>query len=62
MKFRDLIKSLEADGWFLVRTNGSHRIYQHPSKPGSIPIPVHSLGNDVPPGLRSAIFKQAGLK
>jgi predicted RNA binding protein YcfA (HicA-like mRNA interferase family) len=27
MKFRDLISLLEKDGWFVVRTNGSHRIY-----------------------------------
>ncbi len=62
MKYRDILKLLEADGWFLVRTNGSHRIYQHPPKPGSIPVPVHSLGNDVPTGLKQAILKQAGLR
>jgi len=62
MKFRDLIKTLEEDGWTVVRTNGSHRIYQHPVKSGSIPVPVHSLGYDVPIGLKHAIFKQAGLK
>jgi predicted RNA binding protein YcfA (HicA-like mRNA interferase family) len=62
IKFRDLIKRLEKDGWFVVRTNGSHRIYQHATKPGSFPVPVHSLGNDVPKGLEQAILKQAGLK
>ncbi len=62
MKFRDLIKMLEKDGWLAVRTNGSHRIYQHPTKPGSFPVPVHRPGNDVPKGLEQAILKQAGLK
>ena len=62
MKYRDLVKIVEADGWYVVRTNGSHRIYQHPSKPGSFPIAVHSPGNDVPTGLRQAILKQAGLR
>ena len=61
MKFRDLIKMMEADGWFLARSNGSHCIYKHPTKPGSVPVPVHSLGHDVPTGLRQAILKQAGL-
>ncbi|HBC43785.1 MAG TPA: hypothetical protein DCZ88_18335 [Pseudanabaena sp.] len=28
-KVRDLIKLLEADGWFLVDTVGSHRQYKH---------------------------------
>jgi predicted RNA binding protein YcfA (HicA-like mRNA interferase family) len=46
----------------MVRTNGSHRIYQHPKKPGSFPVPVHGLGNDVPKGLQQAILKQAGLR
>jgi predicted RNA binding protein YcfA (HicA-like mRNA interferase family) len=62
MKFRALIKLLEEDGWYVVRTNGSHRIYQHAVKPGSFPVPVHGLGGDVPKGLEQAILKQAGLK
>jgi predicted RNA binding protein YcfA (HicA-like mRNA interferase family) len=62
MKFRDLIKLIEADGWYEVRVSGSHRIYQHPTKPNSFPAPVHSPGNDVPKGLQQAILKQAGLK
>lgn len=62
MKFRDLVKMIEEDGWYWERSNGSHRIYQHPTKPGSFPVPVHSLGKDVPIGLRQAILKQAGLK
>jgi predicted RNA binding protein YcfA (HicA-like mRNA interferase family) len=62
MKYRDILRLLEDDGWFLVRTNGSHRICQHPTKPGSIPVPVHSLGNDIPTGLRQAILRQAGLR
>ena len=53
---------LEADGWFIVRTNGSHRVYQHPAKQNSVIVPVHSLGNDVPTGLRQAMLKQAGLR
>jgi predicted RNA binding protein YcfA (HicA-like mRNA interferase family) len=48
--------------WYMVRTNGSHRIYQHPTKPGSFPVPVHGLGSDVPKGLQQAILKQAGLR
>lgn len=62
MKYRDIIRMLEEDGWYQVRTNGSHRIYQHREKTGSIPVPVHSLGNDVPTGLKQAILKQAGLR
>ncbi len=32
MKYRDLIRELEALGWQHVRTKGSHRIYQHPRR------------------------------
>lgn len=39
MKFRDLIKGLEADGWRHVRTTGSHLHYRHPSKPGMVTVP-----------------------
>jgi len=30
MKIRDVIKLIEADGWYLVATKGSHRQYKHP--------------------------------
>jgi predicted RNA binding protein YcfA (HicA-like mRNA interferase family) len=61
MKYRDLIKSLEEDGWLHVRTSGSHRVYRHPRKEGIVVVPVHSPGHDVPKGLLSAIMKQAGI-
>jgi len=27
---------VEADGWYWVVTEGSHRQYKHPSKPGRV--------------------------
>ncbi len=41
MKAKDLIKLLENDGWFQVRQSGSHRIFKHPAKTATIPIPEH---------------------
>jgi predicted RNA binding protein YcfA (HicA-like mRNA interferase family) len=38
MKVRDLIRLIEADGWFLVRTTGSHRQFHHSVKPGTVTI------------------------
>jgi predicted RNA binding protein YcfA (HicA-like mRNA interferase family) len=61
MKYRDLIKLLEEDGWLHVRTSGSHRVYRHAKKEGIVVVPVHSTGHDVPKGLLSAIMKQAGI-
>ena len=35
-KVSDAIRLVERDGWFHVRTNGSHRIYIHPDKSGRV--------------------------
>jgi len=61
MKIRELIKRLEADGWYLVSIEGSHRQYKHPKKPGRVTIPGH-LNDDVHPKTLASIFKQAQLK
>jgi predicted RNA binding protein YcfA (HicA-like mRNA interferase family) len=61
MKYRDVIKQLELDGWFLVRTKGSHRVYHHPVKTGNVIVSVHNAGKDVANGTLKAILKQAGI-
>lgn len=61
MKVREVIKLLEADGWYLVATKGSHRQYKHPTKPGRVTIAGHS-GGDLAPGTLNSILKQAQLK
>jgi len=61
MKVRDVIKILEDDAWYLVRTKGSHRQYRHPTKPGKVTVPG-KLSSDVKPGTLNSILHQAGLK
>jgi len=61
MKVKDCIKMIEADGWYLVATRGSHRQYKHPSKSGRIIIAGHPA-DDLAPGTLNSILKQAGLK
>lgn len=61
MKVRDAIKLIERDGWFHVRTKGSHRQFQHKVKPGTVTV-SGKLGVDVPIGTLNSILKQAGLK
>ncbi|MGA0200156.1 MAG: type II toxin-antitoxin system HicA family toxin [Prochlorotrichaceae cyanobacterium] len=61
MKVRDLIKQLESDGWFLVNTEGSHRQFKHPTKPGKVTI-EGKPSDDVRKGTLASILKQAGLK
>jgi predicted RNA binding protein YcfA (HicA-like mRNA interferase family) len=51
---------LQADGWLLQRTRGSHHQFAHPSKPGTVTVPHPK--KDLGKGLVQAIRKQAGLK
>lgn len=63
MKYRDLVKMIEADGWRLERTAGSHLQFRHPVKPGTVTIPGGGkLNKDVPSGTLNSVLKQAGLK
>ncbi len=62
MKFRDLIRMLEADGWTQVRTTGSHLHFRHPTKSGTVTVPGGGkLGRDIAPGTLRSVLKQAGL-
>ena len=63
MKYRDIIKRLEEDGWFLERTKGGHMQFRHATKPGTVTVPAGGkLARDVPPGTVNSILRQAGLK
>ena len=61
MKVRDVIKMLEADGWLLKNTKGSHRQFKHRTKPGKVTV-AGKPSTDVPPGTLKSIYKQAGLE
>jgi predicted RNA binding protein YcfA (HicA-like mRNA interferase family) len=60
MRVRDAIKLIEADGWCLVVTKGSHRQYKHPTKPGRVTIAGHP-SHDLAPGTFNSIIKQAQI-
>lgn len=55
---RDIMRRLEAEGWVLVRTRGSHHVFRHPGtgKVIVVPHPKKDLGR----GLVRAIYKEAG--
>ena len=61
MKVREVIRLLEADGWAQVSTEGSHRQFKHPTKPGRVTV-SGSLGDDMPKGTLASVKRQAGLK
>jgi predicted RNA binding protein YcfA (HicA-like mRNA interferase family) len=60
MKVREIIKVIESDGWYLVRTKGDHRQFHHSSKPGTVTV-AGKFSTDVPPGTLKSILKQADL-
>ncbi len=62
MKYREVVKLIEADGWYQARQKGSHRAYKHNLKKGIVTIAYHRLSNEVPPGTLKSILKQARLK
>jgi predicted RNA binding protein YcfA (HicA-like mRNA interferase family) len=61
MKVREVIRLLQQDGWWHVRTRGSHRQFQHPEKPGTVTV-AGKLGIDLPAGTLNSILRSAGLK
>ena len=62
MKYNEVIKLIEGDGWVQVRQRGSHRAYKHGIKLGIVTIAYHRLSDDVPRGTLNIILKQADLK
>ena len=57
---REAERAIMRDGWRHVGGSGSHRQYEHPTKPGAVTIAFH--GNQIiAPGTLSNMLRQAGL-
>ncbi len=61
MKVWQIIGIVEADGWKLVRTRGSHRQYKHSEKRGTVTIPG-KRSDDLHPSIAVSVLRQAGLR
>lgn len=61
MKVLEVTRLIEQDGWYVVRTRGSHRQFKHPDKPGLVTVPGKP-GDELAPGTLNSILKQSGLK
>lgn len=64
MKYRDLVKLIEAHGWYFYRHGkGDHLIYRHPTRPGNVVVAGGGkMNQDVPTGTLNAVLRQAGVK
>ncbi len=60
-KVKEIIKMLEADGWFLACWRGDHRQFKHDAKKGRVTVagkPSDTLEQEI----LNSIFKQAGWR
>lgn len=60
MNSRDVIRAIEADGWFEVAQKGSHKQFKHPTKPGRVTVPHPK--RDLPIGTLASVETQSGVK
>lgn len=60
MSSRDIIRAIEADGWFMVAKAGSHWQFKHASRPGRVTVPHPK--RDLPLGTIKSIERQSGVK
>jgi predicted RNA binding protein YcfA (HicA-like mRNA interferase family) len=60
MKFREVIRMIEEDGWRFHSQKGSHRQFKHPTKSGRVTV-AGQPGHDVHPKTLAAILRQAGI-
>ncbi|MFQ5866359.1 MAG: type II toxin-antitoxin system HicA family toxin [bacterium] len=61
MKFSDLVRLLEKNGFKIVKQKGSIRYYRKPGHDKLIRVDYHG-SKEVPTGTCNAILKAAGLK
>jgi len=61
MKVREIIKLIEAHGWYRIKARGGHRQYKHALKPGRVTIPGQ-MNADLDKKTAKSILKQAGLE
>jgi predicted RNA binding protein YcfA (HicA-like mRNA interferase family) len=60
MKVKDIIRLIEADGWFYSRQAGSHRQFKHPVKKGTVTV-AGKTSDDLAKGTEKSILKQARI-
>jgi predicted RNA binding protein YcfA (HicA-like mRNA interferase family) len=60
MKVREIIKLIEAAGWYRIKAKSGHRQYKHQVRPGRVTVPGQ-LSAELDPKTEKSILRQAGL-
>jgi predicted RNA binding protein YcfA (HicA-like mRNA interferase family) len=60
MNSREVIRKIEAAGWYRVAQKGSHVQFRHTSRSGRVTVPHPK--RDMPIGTLKSIERQAGVK
>ena len=60
MKSKDVIQAIEAEGWYLIRSRGSHHHFAHPDRLGILTVPHPKA--DLAIGTIKSIERQSGVK
>jgi predicted RNA binding protein YcfA (HicA-like mRNA interferase family) len=60
MKVRDILKRLREDGWIQTSQQGSHRQFEHATKPGKVTVNGHT-SDEIKGRLLKWIEEQSGL-
>jgi predicted RNA binding protein YcfA (HicA-like mRNA interferase family) len=61
MKVAEVIKLLEREGWVLARTRGSHRLYTHAARRGTVTV-AGKPSDMLHPKTLGSILRQAGIR
>ena len=61
MKVREIIRRIQANGWYRIKAKGGHRQYKHPVKSGRVTVPGQ-MNAELDPKTQKSILKQAGLE
>ena len=59
MRSREVIRRIEAAGWFEVRQTGSHKQFRHAGRPGLVTVPHPK--RELPIGTLKSISKASGV-
>jgi predicted RNA binding protein YcfA (HicA-like mRNA interferase family) len=61
LKVSEILKLIEADGWYLAATRGSHRQYKHPDKQGRVTV-AGKPSDTLHPRTERSILRQAQIE